>query len=348
VTASYDVGGPAAVAQIASRIQAIRQRFDAPTAQVATDATTADEFAATLAGLSSSTESSATSAAAGTPSGADVVTDAMRYLGVPYLRGGDDPAKGLDCSGLVQRVYDDLGITLPPVSWEQAKVGQPVASLADAKPGDLVAFNSPVSHIGIYIGNGKMINAPHTGAVVRIQDVKNPTTIRRIIPDQTAPAFIGGASLLGIRPLALASAATSAAGTIGSAPSGPAAFAGLFNAAEARYNLPTGLLSAVAKVESNYRPDAVSSAGAIGMMQLMPATARAYGVDARDPVQAIDAAGKLLRGQLNRFGSVELALAAYNAGGPAVARYDGIPPYAQTQNYVRKVMNVLSGLGEAA
>src|SRR5881398_1557049 len=88
-----------------------------------------------------------------------VVADPHKYLGVPYVFGSNDPAKGLDCSGLVQRVYADLGVKLPRIAADQAKVGQPVAGLAQARPGDLLAFNSPVDHIAIYIGNGQMIAA---------------------------------------------------------------------------------------------------------------------------------------------------------------------------------------------
>ena len=101
-----------------------------------------------------------------TATGQDVVADAQKYLGVPYLWGGTDPAQGLDCSGLVQDVYSDVGISLPRTSQEQATVGTPVSSLAEAQPGDLVFFPgsdgtaSAPGHVGIYIGNGEMIDAP--------------------------------------------------------------------------------------------------------------------------------------------------------------------------------------------
>jgi hypothetical protein len=261
--------------------------------------------------------------------GEQVVANAKRYLGVPYLYGGTDPSKGLDCSALVQRAYSEIGVKLPRTSAEQAKQGVAVASLADALPGDLVAFNSPVSHIGIYAGDGKMVVAPHTGEVVRIETItKTPTAIRRILPATAtsfAPAALGGAYTP--RPAALR---------------GAAQYAGLFSAAEQRYGLPSGVLDAVARAESDYRPDVVSSAGAIGLMQLMPSTAAALGVDPRDPVASIDGAGRLLQGHLQRFGDLSLALAAYNAGGGAVSKYGGIPPYAETQAYVRKVLTYLN------
>jgi soluble lytic murein transglycosylase-like protein len=87
---------------------------------------------------------------------------------------------------------------------------------------------------------------------------------------------------------------------------------------------------------------AVSSAGAQGIMQLMPQTAAAHGVsDPFDPAQAVPAAASILAGNLAQFGSVPLALAAYNAGAGAVASYGGIPPYPQTQAYVQRVMGYM-------
>lgn len=107
----------------------------------------------------------------------------------------------------------------------------------------------------------------------------------------------------------------------------------------AEYRVDPALIGAVIKNESNYQSSATSSAGARGLMQLMPETAAALGVsDAYDARQNVRAGTRYLRSLLDRFGDVELALAAYNAGPAAVARFGGVPPYAQTRSYVRNVM----------
>lgn len=116
-----------------------------------------------------------------------------------------------------------------------------------------------------------------------------------------------------------------------------------FEAAGRKYDISPDLLKAVAKVESNFRPDVVSRAGATGVMQLMPGTARGLGVeDSFNPEQNIMGGAKYLKQQLdNHNGDVRLALAAYNAGPGAVKKYGGIPPYKETQAYVPKVLGNL-------
>lgn len=109
-----------------------------------------------------------------------------------------------------------------------------------------------------------------------------------------------------------------------------------------KYGVDPRLVSAVAETESNYRPDAVSSAGAVGVMQLMPETASSLGVqNIYDPSQNIDGGVKYLKEMLSDFnGDVRKAVAAYNAGPQAVKEYNGVPPYAETQNYVNKVLDL--------
>lgn len=115
-------------------------------------------------------------------------------------------------------------------------------------------------------------------------------------------------------------------------------YADLFRSAGATHGIQPSILAAVAKTESAFDPTAVSHAGAQGLMQFMPGTAAEMGVDPWDPASAIDGAARYLTQNLRRFGSLELALAAYNAGPGAVQRHDGIPPFAETQAYVPKVL----------
>ncbi|WP_370737776.1 lytic transglycosylase domain-containing protein [Clostridium minihomine] len=114
----------------------------------------------------------------------------------------------------------------------------------------------------------------------------------------------------------------------------------IFDKASQTYHVPVGLLKSVAKAESGFDPNVVSSAGAQGVMQLMPGTAQGLGVtDPFDPEQNIMGGAKYLSQLLSRFdGDVTLAVAAYNAGPGNVAKYGGVPPFAETQNYVKKVL----------
>lgn len=141
---------------------------------------------------------------------------------------------------------------------------------------------------------------------------------------------------------AMAPASTTApvAGGAAAAP-----FAAEISAAAARHGVDPSLLTGLIRAESNFDPAATSPAGARGLTQLMPGTAAGLGVtNPLDPAQSIDGGARYLRQQLDRFGGdVTKALAAYNAGPGAVERFGGVPPYEETQNYVRRVLGYAQG-----
>jgi cell wall-associated NlpC family hydrolase len=341
------------LAAVQSRVLEIQSRFAPPAVHVAgasasSGAVTANRGGAgggpSFSSLLASSQADLSSVAAAVPvprsigstakggagrvSGDAIVAKAREHLGTPYVWGGESPG-GFDCSGLMQWAYKQFGIDIPRVSRDQAKAGRAV-SAAEARPGDLVFFDRPtVDHIGMYAGNGQWVVAPKTGDVVKMQavDLSEATTIRRILPDEAAAVS--------------APVSPAAAPPASAARGGQAAFAGLFQAAGQRHGVSPALLTAVARAESGFDPAARSPAGAQGLMQFMPATAAGLGIDPWKPAEAVDGAARLLKSHLQRFGSTELALAAYNAGPGAVTRHGGIPPYSETQNYVHKIMSEL-------
>ncbi|MDB5447977.1 MAG: Lytic transglycosylase catalytic [Phenylobacterium sp.] len=178
------------------------------------------------------------------------------------------------------------------------------------------------------------------------------------------PRRPSGVCLLGVALAALALSASAACAQVfevsdgalrrvdARRPPAPAAHRGLtaeVKAAAARYGLAPELLDVVARQESGYRVRAVSAAGAVGVMQLMPATARALGVDPRNPIDNLNAGAAYLKAQLVRFGGrIDLALAAYNAGPEAVRRHGGVPPYRETRAYVATSLQRLAEASLAA
>ena len=144
-------------------------------------------------------------------------------------------------------------------------------------------------------------------------------------------SFCGGRHQLGVCILAEASS-----GSVSS----PENLEEYFKEASETYGVDINLLKAIARQESNFNPSATSSAGAMGVMQLMPSTAKGLGVtNAYDAQQNIMGGAKLMAQNLKKYnGDVSLALAAYNAGGGNVDKYGGIPPFKETQNYVKKVL----------
>ncbi len=107
---------------------------------------------------------------------------AVNFVGVPYVAGGNNPQTGWDCAAFTEWIAKQHGLSIPPVSWQQIKVGEPVASLKDARAGDLVFFHEPsghsrdpsalkVNHVGLYLGDGRMVEAANPSAGTRISEV---------------------------------------------------------------------------------------------------------------------------------------------------------------------------------
>ncbi len=118
----------------------------------------------------------------------------------------------------------------------------------------------------------------------------------------------------------------------------PGVYQDMARAAARRHGVPEDLFLRLVRTESNFRPTAKSTKGAIGLAQLMPQTARLLGVNPHDPKQNLEGGARYLSQQYRKFGDWRLALAAYNAGPGAVVQYKGVPPYRETQHYVKAIL----------
>ena len=163
--------------------------------------------------------------------------------------------------------------------------------------------------------------------------------LQTMVTQMTAPAAAPAATTSFAS--TLAAAQTSPTATPASGAGGSTAFDAEINAAAQSNGIDPALLKGLVSQESGFNPNAHSGAGAVGLTQLMPATASALGVtNPLDPAQSLQGGAKYLREQLDRFGGDEkLALAAYNAGPGAVQKFGGVPPYRETQNYVNSVLS---------
>ena len=162
--------------------------------------------------------------------------------------------------------------------------------------------------------------------------------LQTMVAQMTAPAVPApSTSFAG----ALAAAQTSPSSAPATGAGSSTAFGAEIDAAAASNGIDPALLKGLVSQESGFDPNARSGAGAVGLTQLMPGTAASLGVtNPLDPTQSLQGGAKYLRQQLDRFGGDEkLALAAYNAGPGAVAKFGGVPPYAETQNYVNSVLS---------
>lgn len=336
------------VIDVQQRIAALEARFmPAVRTSPATNGSTrtAYSFATALDQAGGAYPATAGGGPDGPPDGAAVVNSALRYQGVPYRWGGESP-DGFDCSGLVQFVFGRHGVSLPRVAADQARAGTAVP-VDDLRPGDLVFFGRPVDHVGIYYGENKMVVAPKTGDVVKVQsfDPSSVTAARRVLPGGAA----GTGGLSGVPTVSVGNPLGRPTGEwAGRLPAAGQRFAGLIQQAASSAGIDPKLLAAVTWSESGFNPAAVSGAGAVGLTQLMPATAAGLGVNPNDPAQNLLGGARYLAGQLQRFGRLDLALAAYNAGPSAVTKAGGIPPYPETQAYVARVLDRLQSLQETA
>ena len=223
---------PAGAAPASSSSSASSGAFSAALADVLGTGDDGSGLTGALAGLTGATTGPAAGSTTGS-TGARAVALARTFTGVPYRWGGTDPSSGLDCSGLTQLVYGRLGVDLPRVAADQARSGTAVPSLDQAQPGDLVFFGSPAHHVGIYAGDGMMIDAPHTGSTVGLHAVSGygqVSAVRRVAPATSAASSTATQALALARAQLLAAVGPSSGLSSLSSPSSASSPAGITSA----------------------------------------------------------------------------------------------------------------------
>jgi cell wall-associated NlpC family hydrolase len=187
-TGASSAGFDQIVAAMTPSVSTVTSMSTPTSTSTSTSTAQATSAAASAATTASASTSAATGTAGGSVTGAEIVADAKKYIGVPYVLDGESTS-GMDCSGLVQKVYKDEGVNLPRQVHTQKLEGTAVPSLAQAQPGDLIVFKGG-GHIAIYAGNDTVIHAPYPGRTVSEQKLwvgdSGIETIRRIVPTTSA------------------------------------------------------------------------------------------------------------------------------------------------------------------
>ena len=259
-----------------------------------------------------------------------VVAAALAQLGWPYVWGGESRAEGgFDCSGLIDYAFAAAGLSVgrPTAAGLQA-LAHPLPTGGGLRPGDLVFVGEPAHHVGLVVAPGLAVEAPHRGAQVHVEPLRDGgwTSAGRLLPSAGGDAA----------PLA---------GDLAVPAYVPAPLRQLIAHAAAAEQLPPGLLAAQLEAESGFDPSARSPAGAQGIAQFMPGTWSGEWNPQRlrspfDAEPAIAAQARLMHDLLERAGGdIATALAAYNAG-PAVAPADWP---AETRAYVARIMRRFGG-----
>ncbi|MCX6520739.1 MAG: transglycosylase SLT domain-containing protein [Actinobacteria bacterium] len=302
------VSAIASIGAVQARIGQIEQRFGVRrTLPVDTSSTPAATATASSTGAAAASVSSAASTAASTAVAPNTAAGASVAAAAAAIAA--DPS-----ASLTELLGTDptTGTTTPGDATSGASFDQ--------------VFQAAVAELQAQWQQSGLTTAGTTAGSGAVPAVGATSTLAFATPAAAAPVASGAAVAVGVVGIEGAVAASTP-------------HAAVFEAAGARYGIPAKVLAAIGYVESRFRPDAVSSAGAVGMMQFLPSTAASMGVDPYDPASAIDGTARYLRSALDRFGSLDEAIASYNVGPGAIARAGGVQPGSQAERYLTKVLD---------